>query len=116
MIRIAREITRFQSKKIIDELFKKARRVLYHPGVHILLAAARADIGHILVIVSRKVGNAPERNKLRRQLRSIFYEEKLFQKGYDCIVITKPGCTNLSYTQLHTLLLKAFAPVSRTSS
>lgn len=112
MVRIAREITRFQSKKIIDELFKKARRVVYHPGLHILLAPARAPFGHLLAIASRKVGNAPERNKLRRQFRAIFYQEKLFQKGYDCIVITKPGCTRIPYAQLHALLLKAFATVS----
>jgi len=109
MIRIAREITRFQSKKIIDELFKRARRVVYHPGLHILTAPARTDLGHLLVITSRKVGNAPGRNRLRRQLRAIYYQEKLFAQGYDCIVITKPGCTGIPYAQLHALLLKAFA-------
>jgi len=111
MVRIAREITRFQSKKIIDELFKKARRVVQHPGLHILLAPAHAPLGHLLVITPRKVGNAPERNKLRRQLRTLFYQEKLYLKGYDCIIITKPGCTRITFAQLHALLLKAFAPV-----
>lgn len=112
MARIAREITRFQSKKIIDQVFKNARRLISHPGIHILLAPAHASIGHILIIASRKVGNAPARNKLRRQFRALFYQEKLFLKGYDCIVITKPGCTSLTYTELQTLLLKAYAKLS----
>ncbi len=112
---IAREITRFQSKKIIDELFKKARRFISHPGLHILLAPAHAKVGHILIIASRKVANAPARNKIRRQFRALFYQEKLFERGFDCIIITKPGCAALSYQELRALLLKAFAAASPSS-
>jgi ribonuclease P protein component len=109
MTNIARDITRFSSKKVIDELFKKARRVIKHPGLHILTAPKASSFGHLLIIVPRKAGNAPERNKIRRRVKSIFYEEKLYQKDFDCIVIVKKEGIALPFTELRELLLKAFA-------
>jgi len=108
MANIARDITRFTSKKAIDELFKKARRVIKHPGLHILIAPKAESFGHILIIASRKTGNAPERNKIRRRLKSIFYEDKLYEKGLDCIVIVKKEGTTMPFGELKELLLKAF--------
>jgi len=109
MANIARDITRFPSKKAIDELFKRARRVIKHPGLHILVGEKAGPFGHILIIASRKTGNAPERNKIRRRLKSIFYEEKLYEKGLDCIVIVKKEGTTMPFVELKELLLKAFA-------
>lgn len=109
MANIARDITRFSSKKAIDELFKKARRVIKHPGLHLLIAPKAGPFGRILIIASRKTGNAPERNKIRRRLKSIFYEEKLYERGFDCIAIVKKEGTAMPFTELKDLLLKAFA-------
>jgi len=108
MANIARDITKFSSKKAIDELFKKARRVIAHPGLHILIAPKTAEFGRILIIASRKTGNAPERNKIRRRLKSIFYEERLYEKGLDCIVIVKKDGIAIPFAGLKDLLLKAF--------
>lgn len=109
MANIARDITKFSSKKAIDELFKKARRVIKHSGLHILIAPKTESFGRILIIASRKTGNAPERNKIRRRLKSIFYEEKLYEKDLDCIVIVKREGTALPFVELKELLLKAFS-------
>jgi len=107
MVHIAREITRFSSKKELDKIFKKARRAIKTQELVILVAPARKDIGRILVIASRKVGKAHERNKIRRQMRSIFYEEALFKQGLDCIVIVKPGGIKLPFAKLKQLLIQA---------
>lgn len=112
MARVARKITQFQSKKEIDALFKRARCAVKHPGLFILIAPAQSDIGRILIIASRKVGNAPQRNKIRRRLKSIFYEEKLYEKGFDCIVIVKKEGTQLPFETLRELLLDTFAKQS----
>lgn len=109
MANIARDITKFSSKKAIDELFKKARRVIKHPGLHILIAPKTESFGRILIIASRKTGNAPERNKIRRRLKSIFYETKLYERDLDCIVIVKKEGTAMPFAELKELLLKAFA-------
>ncbi|MDP3788515.1 MAG: ribonuclease P protein component [Candidatus Chromulinivorax sp.] len=63
--------------------------------------------GRILLITSRKVGNAPERNLLRRRGRAIFYEEKLFELGKHCVIIFKSPAKLLSFDQFKEILKKA---------
>ncbi len=64
--------------------------------------------GKILVITSRRVGKAHKRNKLRRQIKSIFYEEKLFEKPVISILITYKQALNLTFEQLKEFLVKSF--------
>ncbi len=104
MSRIAREISRF-TKKEIDQAFSKARRVLKHPGFDILITPAQKEFGRILVIASRKVGNAPVRNKIKRQLKSIFYEEKVYAFNNDYIVIVRAQVSALSFDKIKELFL-----------
>lgn len=107
MPRIAGKITRF-TKKEIDKLFATVRRRVRSKGLVILLSPRQKDFGRILIITSRKVGNAPERNKIRRRLKSIFYEEKLYEAPYDCIVIVKKEAVILSFEALKKLLYSAY--------
>ena len=102
-----RELTRFTQHEI-DYAFKNARRVIAHPGIHILLAPKQKELGRILVIASRKIGNAVQRNKLKRQLRSVFNENKLFENPFDCIVLFKKS-SEFSFDDLKKLLLKGYA-------
>ena len=64
--------------------------------------------GKILIITSRKVVKAHKRNKLRRQIKSIFYEEKLFKKPVISILITYKQALNLTFEQLKEFLVKSF--------
>lgn len=102
-----RELTHFTQHEI-DYAFKNARRVISQPGIHILLAPAQKPLGRILVIASRKIGNAVVRNKLKRQLRSIFNENKLFEHPFDCIIIFKSS-SQFAFEDLKSLMLKAYA-------
>lgn len=111
MPRIAKKITTF-TKKEVDSAFKKARRMLKKPGLTILVAPAQKEFGRVLIIASKKVGSAPERNLLRRRLKSIFYEEKLYEKPFDCIIITNKLAVPLSFTELKSLLLQAYSNIS----
>lgn len=95
------------SEKEVSFLFKKARRALRSSGLDILCAPATQPQGRILVITSRKVGSAPKRNLIRRRLKSIFFEENLFELGIDCIVIIKKAGINLEFEALKELLIKA---------
>ncbi|MEX0849178.1 MAG: ribonuclease P protein component [Candidatus Dependentiae bacterium] len=97
------------TKNEIKTVFKKARRVLRDSGLDILLYPSPTDFGRILVVTSRKVGNAPERNRVRRRLKAIFYKEKLYEHKLDCFVIIKKSGTNYSSDQLKKILHHAFA-------
>lgn len=104
---IAKKISKF-TKREIDYLFRHARRVLRNEACTILLAPRQADFGRILIVASRKVGNAPERNLIRRRIKSIFYEEKLFEGNFDWAVIAQKKLTEFSFDQLKTLILGAY--------
>ena len=104
MPNISKKLSSF-SKQEVAQLFSKAKRVLKkHPGLDILCAPTAQDFGRILIITSRKVGKASKRNLIRRRLKAIFYEEKLYEKGLDCIVIVKKEGINLPFKELKGIL------------
>ena len=107
--KITGNLSRF-TKKEVDAFFKTARRAVRHQGLYILLAPAQRDYGRILVIASRKVGNAPTRNKVRRQLKALFYEQRYYTHGLDCVIIMKKEGAQLPFATLQELLSRAFAP------
>lgn len=47
--------------------------------------------GRVGVTVSRKIGSAVVRNKVKRQLRSVIVELKLAPTGVDIVAIARPG-------------------------
>lgn len=105
MPRIARAITQF-TKQEIDALFKTARRVHTQPGLTILQAPRQGSIGRILIVTPRKVGDAPTRNKLRRQLKALFYENKMYKQEYDWVALLRPQTKPLSFDQLRDLFVQ----------
>lgn len=93
------------SRQEINELFKVAKKYLKHPALDILLSpATHGEFGRILVITPKKIGNAPERNKIRRRLKAIFYESRLYELDYDCVVLVKKEGSSLSFDELKMLL------------
>ena len=104
---MAQKFTQF-TKKEIDQLFKSARKVLHRPGIIILLAPRTKEIGRLLAVIPRKVGNAPVRNKLRRRLKAIFYQQSFTQKPFDVIVLAKQGAADYSFDDLKAFLIEAY--------
>ena len=96
------------SQKELKQIIRSARRVLKDPGLDIILYPARLAFGRILVVTSRKVGNAPERNKIRRRLKAIFYQERLYEHKKDCIVFIKKPGIHYTYEQLKDILCTLF--------
>ena len=51
--------------------------------------------------VGKKLGNAVERNKFKRQLRSIIDEnKKYFNKGQDYIIMIKGTCKSIKFSEM----------------
>lgn len=92
------------SKKEINKIFRQNSSRLRTEWFDIIVSPRTTDIARILVIISRKIGNAPARNKLRRRLKSIFYEEKIFNLPNDYIFIAKPGSAQLTFDQLKDIM------------
>lgn len=108
MSSIARKITQF-TKKEIGCLFGTARRVFKSPAFVMLMSDRQGDFGRILIVTSRKVGNAPERNKLRRRVKGFFYEENLFNSPFDCAIIFYKKAVSLSFSELKEQVCSVYA-------
>ena len=105
---IAQYISHFTPREI-RTIFNKARRVYSDPGLVLLLHPSTKEYGRILVITSRKVGNAPERNKIRRRLKALFYQHQFYNQLQDCFVIIKKPGINYSSDQLKEILTNALS-------
>jgi len=105
---IVRKISKF-TKSEIDYLFHHVRRVVRTKACTILVAPRqKEDFGRVLVIASRKVGNAPERNLIRRRIKSIFYEEKLFALSLVFLLLAFKHLIILLFVNLKSFLLSRF--------
>jgi ribonuclease P protein component len=112
MSSIARKITQF-SRHEVNELFTRARRITKNTSFLLLAAPRTLDFGRVLIVISRKVGNAPERNKVRRRIKAIFYQEKLFLSHADSIMIVYKDAVNASFDQLKALLLGGYQVIQK---
>lgn len=105
MLPATRKFSRF-SKKEIEKLLFSARRICCYPGIiDIRIMPKSIDLARILIIIPRKAGNAPQRNLIRRRIKAIFYEEKLYSKQYDWVIFVKKNTQLYSFSELKELLL-----------
>ncbi len=104
MVSIARQITSWRRPEI-ELLFKKSYRAFTSPAFDVRLARTSDIIGKILVITPRKTGSAPERNRFRRRVKAIFYQEKLYQRGYHWVIFAKKGGLAASFQSIKALML-----------
>ena len=59
------------------------------------------------IAISKKVGNAVIRNKLKRQTRAIMDNNRnLFQNNYNYIIMIRKSCVDVSFHNLNTALIK----------
>lgn len=103
---IARLISHFTPQEV-TQAFKMARRVKVDPAFTLLRSPGQKSFGRILIVTSRKVGSAPQRNKIRRQIKAIFYQNRLFLTPFDYIFIAKKPSIALSFEQLLQIMLDA---------
>lgn len=116
MTTIAGKLSRFTQKEI-DAFFKNARCTLRYRGLVFLIAPQQNPaFGRILVITSRKVGNAPTRNKIRRQLKALYYENQYYAYGHDCVIIVKKESTLIPFAKLQDLLAHVMSPLASKST
>lgn len=73
---------------------------------------ASKEYDRVGISVSKKLGNAPQRNKIKRQLRSMIDSSLNFSDGHDYIVIVKRGFLANDYQenkkQLNSLFVKVY--------
>lgn len=81
-------LTKFK-KSEIETLFQTASLFFRSPLFILLCAPSTLSYGRLLLVISRKIGTAPQRNKLRRRIKAIFYEHELYLCKKDIIFIAR---------------------------
>ncbi len=63
------------------------------------------DVYKFGISIGKKIGNAVNRNKLKRQIKSIL-DQKHYKNNFNCIIITGRGIKNVNYQELEKDLLE----------
>lgn len=107
---------RIRKKKDFLLLYKKGRR---YRGKYFNLIYLSSDRGlsRMATVVSRKVGNSVDRNKIKRHMRELFRRNKdLFKDPVDMVIIPKKDILDLSWTSLQKEYLSAIASINQKHS
>lgn len=101
MKKIVRSLFSF-SKAQVDAAFAGASVLGRINGIKLLSAAADQDqaTGKMLIIIPRRAGKAHDRNRMRRQIKAIFYSEELFKVKATYIVLVYDDAKELTFDQL----------------
>lgn len=107
MIKPTKVLSKF-GKRELDHFFAIAKCAKKNQAFTFLIAPSHCPFGRILVIASKKYGNAPERNKLRRRLKAIYANHRLYEHNVDLAIIARPSGKNYDFDKLTSTLLDIF--------
>lgn len=110
MTQIAKQLSKWTQQEI-KQFFATAQAAIKIKELTILVSSSplhpTQTFYKLLITTPRKIGSAPQRNKLRRQLKSIFYQEKLYAQGLHIAVLLRQGAPEISFEQLKNMLIQA---------
>jgi len=112
MASIARRITAWREGEI-RRTIRRSRRLVRSDSADVSVIQTQG-IGRVLIIIPKKVGTAVVRNRTRRRIRSLFFENKLFSQGLSWIIYVKPPLANLSFSELRELCMHWASEASKT--
>ncbi|HNX28214.1 MAG TPA: ribonuclease P protein component [Syntrophomonadaceae bacterium] len=61
----------------------------------------KSGINRYGIVTSKKIGNAVTRNKARRRLQALIYENRIeLKQGYDIVLVCRPLISKVEYSQI----------------
>ena len=92
---------RLVQKKDFEAVYKKGTRGRIGSILQVRMLSSSENQTRLGLSVSKKVGNAVIRNRIKRLLREIFRKNKgLVKKGVDLVLIARPGIHKVPYRDL----------------
>jgi len=98
---------RLISSRDFQTVFRLGVNINAHPALHgRVLARPENVVSRLGLVVSRKIGNAVIRNRIKRRLREVFRKnEGNLPECMDIVLVAKPGIHRYSYRELEHLLV-----------
>ncbi len=101
------------TQKEVDAAFSHASKLASKPGLKLLAAAATEEQipphGKLLIMIPRRFGGAVKRNRIRRQIKSIYYENGLYTKPRIAILLVYPDANAMGFEELREFLINALS-------
>ena len=94
---------KFSSALKLNHIFRRLYSSSGHANSFLVLYARRnrSDANRVGVTVSKKLGCAVVRNRVRRRLREVYrLNEARFAPGWDIVVVARSRCVRASFSQL----------------
>lgn len=94
---------KFSSSLKLNHIFQRLYRSSGQANGYFVMYARknRTDTNRVGVTVSKKLGKAVIRNRVRRRLREVYrLNESAFQSGYDIVVVARSKCVGAEFAKL----------------
>ena len=94
---------KFSSALKLNHIFQRLYRTNGQANGYLVLYARknRTDANRVGITVSKKLGHAVVRNRVRRRLREIYrLNEAKFQPGWDIVVVARTKAVHAEFSRL----------------
>ena len=94
---------KFSSSLKLNHIFRRLYASAGHANSFLVLYARKnhSDTNRVGVTVSKKLGCAVVRNRVRRRLREVYRLNELkFCSGWDIVVVARSRCVNADFSKL----------------
>ena len=94
---------KFSCSLKLNHIFRRLYSTAGQANGYLVLYARpnRTGINRIGITVSKKLGKAVVRNRVRRRLREVYrLNEDRFAPGWDIVVVARSRCVNASFDKL----------------
>ena len=94
---------KFSSSLKLNHIFRRLYSTAGHGNAYLVLYARKnhTATNRVGLTVSKKLGNAVVRNRVRRRLREIYRcNEQRFASGWDIVVVARSRCVDADFGKL----------------
>lgn len=94
---------KFSKPLKLNHIFRRLYATSGHANSCLVLYARRngSDTNRVGITVSKKLGHAVVRNRIRRRVREVYrLNEHQFSAGWDIVVVARSRCLTVSFEKL----------------
>ena len=94
---------KFSSSLKLNHIFRRLYSTSGHANAYLVLYARknRTSTNRVGITVSKKLGHAVVRNRVRRRLREVYrLHEDQFQPGWDIVVVARSRCIKAPFQDI----------------